>query len=70
MPMDTVCVWHFHGKIIKRLEDKTIKDTQITFYNEMGVPRLLYGSGCWAPRKTDIRQLELSEIKFLTCRLC
>ena len=41
-----------------------IRDSiQLNLY-KMTIPTLFYGLKCWAPRKRDIRQTELSEMKF------
>ena len=53
------------GTVIRTIKYKILKAAQLKLYNMIAVPTLLYGSECWTLRKTDLRQMELPEMKFL-----
>lgn len=52
------------GAIQKVLKHKTLKETQLKFYKVMAVITLLYSLECWMLWKSNLKQLEPSEIKF------
>ena len=53
------------GTISRTLNGKTQLSTQIKLYKEMAVPVLMYGSENWILNRSDKREIEAAEMRFL-----
>jgi hypothetical protein len=53
------------GVIARALKKKSMKETNLKFYQIMAVPVLLYGSETWTPRKRDWHRIQAAEMKHL-----
>jgi hypothetical protein len=53
------------GVIRRTLRQKTLQSTQLKFYKVVAVPMLTYASEKWTMNRSDKRQIESAEMKFL-----